>query len=171
MGVDKICKLKAESNEKEWPGRDWTEKVSNEFVPSFLRVMMPGYSGNFLSGKKNFTREISTSFTLKVWSSLFPSSHAVTSLTSLPSWNDKGSLKRSFVEMCEFWAIFIRSCLPWSRVVKDRTHLHLGWKTAEKHQIWGSRLICSKNPSVSFLFKLLVRQVKSSYSCFWNVSP
>lgn len=121
--------------------------------------------------KKNFTREISTSFTLKVWSILFPSSHAVTSLTSLPSWNDKDSLKRSFVEMCEFWAIFIRSCLPWSRVVKDRTHLHLGWKTAEKHQIWGSRLICSKNPSVSFLFKLLVRQVKSSYSCFWNVSP
>lgn len=120
MGVNKICKLKAESSEKEWPGRDWTEKVSNEFVPSFLRVMMPGYSGNFLSGKKNFTREISTSFTLKVWSVLFPSSHAVTSLTSLPSWNDKGSLKRSFVEMCEFWAIFIRSCLPWSRVVKDR---------------------------------------------------
>lgn len=123
------------------------------------------------AAKKNFTREISTSFTLKVWSILFPSSHAVTSLTSLPSWNDKGSLKRSFVEMCEFWAIFIRSCLPWSRVVKDRTYLHLGWKTAEKHQIWGSRLICSKNPSVSFLFKLLVRQVKSSYSCFWNVSP
>lgn len=134
MGVNKICKLKAESSEKEWPGRDWTEKVSNEFVPSFLRVMMPGYSGNFLSGKKNFTREISTSFTLKVWSILFPSSHAVTSLTSLPSWNDKGSLKRSFVEMCEFWAIFIRSCLPWSRVVKDpnifASGLEDGWKTS-----------------------------------------
>ena len=66
---------------------------NNKFVPSFFRVMVPGYSGNFLSGKTTLAYSGNINiFQVKSLRILFLSSHTVTSLKSLPSWNDKGYL-------------------------------------------------------------------------------